>query len=201
MPRPRRSEHTRESLIEHGIELLSEHGYHGTGLKLILDTVKVPKGSFYNYFDSKEQFAAEIIEAYTATLMAQFERYLETSNDDPLTMIRKVYETMIKQFEAQGCHKGCLIGNMAAEIGGSSERCRTVMQETLEIWKRRIVELLELGQKKKQIRSDLGASELADVFWNTWEGGILRMKIDGNAASLRRSLDILLDYFLREPAG
>ncbi len=197
MARPRRSEHTRESLIEQGIELLSEHGYHGTGLKLILDTVKVPKGSFYNYFQSKEQFAAEIIESYTRSLLEQFENYLASSSDEPLVMIRKVYEAMIVQFEAQGCHKGCLVGNMAAEIGGSSQLCREAMQGTLAIWKPRIVALLKKGQTEGSVRLDLDAEELADVFWNTWEGGILRMKIDGNTKSLRRSLELMLEKFFR----
>ncbi|OUS39938.1 TetR family transcriptional regulator, partial [Oleispira antarctica] len=54
MNRPRRSEQTREALIEAGIEQLSRHGYHGTGIKQILDEVSVPKGSFYNFFASKE---------------------------------------------------------------------------------------------------------------------------------------------------
>ena len=53
MARPRRSEQTREVLIEEGIRQLAAHGYHGTGIKQILDAVCVPKGSFYNYFDSK----------------------------------------------------------------------------------------------------------------------------------------------------
>ena len=59
MNRPRRSVQTREALIEAGIEHLSVHGYHGTGIKQILDEVNVPKGSFYNFFASKEAFVAD----------------------------------------------------------------------------------------------------------------------------------------------
>ena len=41
----------KDRLLDQGVALLLEKGYHATGLKEILDTVQIPKGSFYNYFD------------------------------------------------------------------------------------------------------------------------------------------------------
>jgi len=35
--------------------MFSEHGFHGIGLKDILSAVNIPKGSFYHYFESKEE--------------------------------------------------------------------------------------------------------------------------------------------------
>lgn len=197
MSRPRRSESTREALLEAGIELLSEQGYHGTGLKQILDTVKVPKGSFYNYFPSKEQFTAEIIERYSEDLLNQFDAYLSSTSDDPKTRLHKVYNLMMASFEQQGCQKGCLLGNLAAEIAGKSAECQHAMQRTLQSWRRRCVGIFEAGQDAGQFRKDLPASELADLFWSTWEGGILRMKIDGNTRTLRQNLELLLDTLFK----
>lgn len=197
MARPRRSEHTRESIIDQGIDLLSEHGYHGTGLKLILDTVKVPKGSFYNYFESKEQFASEVISVYAQSLLDQFDAYVAQTKDDPKTIIQNVYGMMMDSFDEKGCHKGCLIGNMAAEIGGSSDLCRASMAHTLSAWKQRFLALVEAGQAHGQFRDDLSAEAIADVFWSTWEGGILRMKIDGNTDQLRASISTLLNTLLK----
>lgn len=191
MARIRRSEKTRENLLEQGINLLSEHGYHGTGLKLILDTVKVPKGSFYNYFASKEHFAAEILDTYTAQLLAQFDQYAAKSNESPLELIKNVYGIMLKSFEAEGHIKGCLLGNMAAEIGGHSELCTQSMLKTLEQWKRRIVALIEKGQQEDLIRQDISATQLTNLLWCTWEGGLLRMKIEGNTETVAQVLELL----------
>lgn len=193
MSRPRRSTQTRENLLEQGIALISEHGYHGTGLKQILDAVKVPKGSFYNYFESKEHFAAEIIATYTENLFRQFDRYLEESNDPPLQKIEHVYEFMVQDFERQNCRRGCLVGDMAAEVAGSSEMCRAAMQSTLSRWKSRVEVLLEEAVSRGEVRRDMPVDAMADLFWNAWEGGILRMKIDGHADSLRQSLSLLLN--------
>lgn len=191
MARIRRSEKTRENLLEQGIHLLSEHGYHGTGLKLILDTVKVPKGSFYNYFASKEHFAAEILDTYSAQLLQQFDEYAAKSSDSPLELIENVYSIMVKTFEAEGHIKGCLLGNMAAEIGGHSELCTQSMLRTLEQWKSRIVTLIEQAQLIQQVRTDIAANQLADLLWCAWEGALLRMKIEGNTDTVREVLALL----------
>ena len=63
----------RENLLNHGVALLMQQGYHGTGLQEILDAVQVPKGSFYNYFGSKENFAAEIIGHYIEPYLIQLQ--------------------------------------------------------------------------------------------------------------------------------
>lgn len=192
MARIRRSEKTRENLLEQGINLLSEHGYHGTGLKLILDTVKVPKGSFYNYFDSKEHFVAEILDTYATQLLAKFDVYIEQSADNPLQLIEHVYDLMLEHFEFEGHIKGCLLGNMAAEVGGHSKLCTDAMLKTVAQWKKRMVLLMEKAQQSGQIRRDIAASELTDLLWCTWEGGLLRMKIENSTATVRQALHLLL---------
>ncbi|MDB5769038.1 MAG: transcriptional regulator, TetR family, partial [Collimonas fungivorans] len=55
---------TRATLLETGLRLFAEQGYNGTGIKEIVDATGVPKGSFYNYFKSKEDFGAEVISFY-----------------------------------------------------------------------------------------------------------------------------------------
>ena len=53
---------TRTKLLQTGLRLLAENGFNGTGIKEIVDEVGVPKGSFYYYFKSKEDFTVEIIQ-------------------------------------------------------------------------------------------------------------------------------------------
>ena len=56
-----KKELNRENLLTQGVTMLMGQGYHGTGLQEILDASNIPKGSFYNYFGSKENFGAEVI--------------------------------------------------------------------------------------------------------------------------------------------
>jgi TetR/AcrR family transcriptional repressor of nem operon len=196
MARPRRSEHLREKLLEQGIELLVAQGYHGTGLKQILDEVKVPKGSFYNYFESKEKYVSEILERYNLQLLRQLDQYLDHTKDDPVTTIRNVYQTMINELERKG-QKGCLIGNLAAEIGNASNECQLIMRLAVQSWKKRLAKLIEQAQSQSLLRDDLSSEALSDILWNAWHGGLLRMKIEGNTTQLKRTIDVLLDALFK----
>jgi hypothetical protein len=51
-------------LIETGAKAFMAKGYHAVGLKEILAYARVPKGSFYYYFRSKEDFCIAIIDHY-----------------------------------------------------------------------------------------------------------------------------------------
>ena len=51
-------------LLEKGIELLWANGYNATSVNDIVMAAGVPKGSFYFYFDSKEDFAVKAIDKY-----------------------------------------------------------------------------------------------------------------------------------------
>ena len=77
MLKPTKKELNRDNLLNQGVTLLMGQGYHGTGLQEILDAVNVPKGSFYNYFGSKEDFGAEVIQHYTDPFIAQLTGHLE----------------------------------------------------------------------------------------------------------------------------
>ncbi|MBV5350484.1 TetR/AcrR family transcriptional regulator, partial [bacterium] len=49
MSRPKNPDIIRTRLLDVGLAAFAKRGYHGTGIKEIVDTANVPKGSFYNY--------------------------------------------------------------------------------------------------------------------------------------------------------
>ena len=196
MARPRRSDHLREGLLEKGIEVLISQGYHGTGLKQILDEVKVPKGSFYNYFESKENYVSEVLERYSLKLLGLFDHYLEHTKDDPLTIIRNVYQALIQELEKTG-QSGCLIGNLAAEVGNVCKECQPVMRRAVQAWKERVAKVMKRAQSQGLVRNDLSPEVMSDILLNAWHGGLLRMKIEGNTAQLKQTLDVLLDTLFK----
>ena len=53
---------TRAALLEAGKNIMFEKGYSNTGIQEVLNSVGVPKGSFYHHFNSKEDFALKIID-------------------------------------------------------------------------------------------------------------------------------------------
>lgn len=184
-------------LLQQGVISLAQRGYHGTGIKEVLDAVGVPKGSFYNYFPSKEAFVAAVIDRYSNTLLEAWDEFFTTYDGPVLEGIRTAYETVIVAYEAGGYRQGCLLGALAAEIADESELCRGEMISALDQWKRRFVVQVERGQGRGEIRNDLPAREIAEMFWDAWEGSILRMKVEKSAEPLRRTLRLMLGELVR----
>ena len=198
MARPRKSEHIREELLNQGIDLLTEHGYHGTGIKKILDAVKVPKGSFYNFFKSKEHFAAEVIDRYAVTAIKCLDQSLDNSTDDPVTTLKNAHHVLIEAIEKDGM-QGCLIGNLSAELGNASEICRLKMKQASEAWRKRYIVLLAKAQEQDLIRKDISIDAMANMLWGAWQGGLLQMKVDGNTLFLKHNLDLIMGALLKQP--
>lgn len=187
----------RDNLLNQGVKLLMEQGYHGTGLKEILDAVKIPKGSFYNYFGSKENFGAEVIQHYIEPFIKQLNAYLENSDDDALAALRRYYHELIAEAEKEGFKGGCLLGNLMGEIGDTSELCQKSLQSAVTRYRNTIRSGLIQAQQQGAVRTDLSAEEMADLLLNTWQGALLRMKIEQSSEPLKQCCRNLLDgYFI-----
>ncbi|MCG8668022.1 MAG: TetR family transcriptional regulator C-terminal domain-containing protein [Pseudomonadales bacterium] len=192
MARPRKSEHNREQLLELGASLFMEKGYSGAGIKEILGTVGVPRGSFYNYFESKEQYAAEVIRHYTDRMATQIETYVSTANEPPMKIIENIPSMIMAVAEESGC-QGCLMGSLAGEIAANSELCRQAMLEGMSRWRTGFEELFAEAQSSGEMRADLSAAALVELFWNQWQGALLKMQIEDNTEALESSFaDFLL---------
>jgi TetR/AcrR family transcriptional regulator, transcriptional repressor for nem operon len=186
----------KENLLAQGVQLLMQQGYHGTGLKEILDAVQIPKGSFYNYFSSKESFAAEVIQHYIAPFIEQLDKHLKNPDNDALTAINNYFNESIIELENAGFKGGCLLGNLMGEIGDTSDLC----QRSLQLAVQRYSDLLANGLKKAQmegtVRIDKSADDMADLLVNAWQGALLRMKIEQSSEPLKQCCyDLLDDYF------
>ena len=198
MARPRRSQPTRERLIEEGIASLLRDGYHGTGLKALLDRAEVPKGSFYNYFDSKEDFAIAAIERYAECLAKQLEDSLEGA-EDPLIGLRAFFKSQMDEFVAAGFIGGCLVANLGSELEGN-DACREVLGESMRGYRDGLMGALADAQADGLLRPDLTSEQMADLLVAAWEGAVIRMKIERSLKPLEQCLEQLLDGYF-QPVG
>ncbi len=188
----------KENLLSQGVQLLMEQGYHGTGLKEILDAVEIPKGSFYNYFASKENYAAEVIQHYINPFINQLANHLKNPGQDALTALNRYFDELIEELEDAHFKGGCLLGNLMGEIGDTSDIC----QQSLLLAVNRYHAVLAIGIKKAQgegsLRTDKSAEDMADLLLNGWQGAMLRMKIEQSSVPLQQCRDDLLnDYFMK----
>lgn len=195
MSEPGSIDTTKRLILDQGVALFMKKGYHGTGLNDVLTAAKVPKGSFYYYFESKEAFGVQAVAHYLAPFIEQLTARLRTPDRTGLAALEEYFRALIADLEAADFQGGCLLGNLMGEIGDSSPAARTALKTAVD----RYSELLESGlaraQREGVVRSDRSARAMADLLIDAWQGALLRMKIERSSAPLCAFLDeILLGY-------
>ncbi|MEN8374732.1 MAG: TetR family transcriptional regulator C-terminal domain-containing protein [Gemmatimonadota bacterium] len=194
MPKQERSIRTRDLLLEEGLSALIRRGYNGTGIKEVLEEAGVPKGSFYNYFESKEDFASQVIDLYADRFHAELG---EAFADGPgaLDRVRDYFDEEIpRQLEAGA---GCLLGNLGAEVGATNPGLRQAMARGMGGTRERFAGAIEQGQADGTVRTDRTAEELAGVLFAAWEGALLRMQVEASREPLDEFSRLMIDDFLR----
>ena len=171
---------TREALIRCGMELLTEQGFNNTGLEQILKKVSVPKGSFYHYFENKEAYGYVVLEEYSKFFIHKLDKHLSNEELPALDRLKAFIEDAIQGVERFHFKRGCLVGNLTLELGASHEQFREKLDTVFNTWKAQITNCLELAKIEGTMAQSADSNELADFFWISWEGAVMRAKLTQN---------------------
>ncbi|TDN61562.1 TetR/AcrR family transcriptional regulator [Paraburkholderia sp. BL10I2N1] len=174
----------RGALIRSGMELLTEQSFTATGLDAMLKRVNVPKGSFYHYFENKDAFGREVMNAYDAYFCAKLDRWLLDDSCSPLGRLRAFVEDAKAGMARHTFARGCLVGNLGQEIGALPAGYREQLAGILQGWQDRVAECLRAAQRHGELAGRADCDALAAFFWIGWEGAVLRARLVRNAAPL-----------------
>jgi TetR/AcrR family transcriptional repressor of nem operon len=192
-----RGDKSRTALVEHGTQLMLRSGYAGTGLVELLQTAGVPKGSFYNHFDSKEAFGVELVQRCYAEHDELLASLLTQTDRSPLERVRSYFELLLQRaVEANPPMRGCLMGMLALEMAGSSEPLRESVSDAFQRWQDRLAGLLRQAQDAGELAPEQDPQQLAAVLLEAWEGALMRARATHDLESLRHSIDLALGGLL-----
>lgn len=89
-----------EGLRETGRELFAQYGIRKTSISELTEAVGIGKGTFYQFYDSKEDLYVDILEQYTETLIPQLLRESVQKYDDPERAITALLNETLDEFES-----------------------------------------------------------------------------------------------------
>lgn len=168
---------TKSSILKVGAEIVHNKGFNNTGIQEILKGAGVPKGSFYFYFQNKEDFGLQLIDFYAEVLFARLERSSARRELSPLNRLRGFFAEFLDLFECNECRGGCPIGNMAQEMGDLNEDFRIRLEQVFGRMQAMLVEFLNEARAAGEVDPDLEAHDVAGFILNSWQGAILQMKV------------------------
>jgi TetR/AcrR family transcriptional repressor of nem operon len=195
MPKP----DTKEKILQIGSDLIHRKGFHYTGLQEILQAAGVPKGSFYNYFKSKEDFGLQVIDYFVHYFDTVTKDHLEDRSIPPLKRIEKILDFFMEYFKSEEFTRGCPVGNLSQEMADISPAFRHRLKNAIDAMVGAYAKVLIEAQIKGDIPEDLDVREAAYFIVSSWHGALIRMKIEKSADSLGNHKKFIFESVLKSP--
>jgi AcrR family transcriptional regulator len=195
--RQRRSTETRERLFRAALRLFGQKGFAETTVEDITNAADVGKGTFFNYFPSKEH----ILIAFSDMQLSKLQESVDQMREGREPM-REFFRSMTLRMteepaKAPDVVRALLLANL------SSSSVRDVMRERNTRSEGLLTQLIQIGQERGEFRRDVPALELAQVFRQTTFGTLLMWSVYGDASlaeRIERAMEILwMGIAPREP--
>lgn len=190
--------HNKDDIVQVGLDIVLSRGFNATGVEAVLKQANIPKGSFYNFFSSKEEFALAVIDKFVAERREILYPIFADESLSPLERAKRSFEGLIATFEDNNCTKGCLIGNLGQEMSDQSENVRQRLEVALQEWTKGLTALLLQAQQEKSIPADADARMLAENLISSFQGALLRSKVKKSVEPLRDFIHLYFDWFLAQ---
>jgi TetR/AcrR family transcriptional regulator, transcriptional repressor for nem operon len=186
----------RQRLLAAGQELIYNRGFADVGVAEFAAAAGIPKGSFYNYFANKEQYAAEVAAAYWADIEAAYGPILSDPALAPLTRVTRYFQALTDDHADRGYLVGCLIGNLTLELAAVSEQARATLLGVLTRWENALAGCLWEAEQDGQLTPGRNLTELAALLIEAWEGAVMRGKLDRSRTAYERFERVTLPRLL-----
>ena len=191
---------TREKLLEVGAQAFAEKSFNSCGLAEILQRAGVPKGSFYHYFASKEDFGVALIERAIAEHVEALRPVLSDRRRSPLARLRAVFEHGLEECREHGAARQCLIPKLALETAQLSEPVHAAVKCAYEQWSALLAQVIREAQAAGELDRGRDPERLANLLVMLWEGATIRMQIDRSLRPVEDFFAFVFEQLLR-PAG
>ncbi|UTS88149.1 TetR/AcrR family transcriptional regulator [Rhizobium anhuiense] len=181
---------TRERLISEGMRQLLAHGYDGVGIGPILKAVDVPKGSFYYFFQSKDDFVVAVVEAYEEKYRQVREKFFTDMSLRPLARLDAYFAALEQEYKAAAPYAGCIYGMIAQSAAGRSAVVLDALAASFERWEKSIQGVLAAAQQDGDIDSDENINDLTASIVDAYEGALIRAKAKDGVLAFTRFREI-----------
>lgn len=172
-------------LLEAGAEIIWRKGFNNTGIQEILKKAGIPKGSFYFYFNNKEDFGLELIDVFAGMIKTRLTAQLEKKDLSCKERLRAFFNGQNQIIEFQDFTTGCPIGNLAQEMSGLNEAFRNKLLDTVSELSEKVIACLDEGINSGEFDKSLDAAAFTDFMINSWEGAVIKAKLTRSAKPLK----------------
>jgi TetR/AcrR family transcriptional regulator, transcriptional repressor for nem operon len=188
----------REDILKAGLKVMFQSGYQGASVRDICASAGAPQGSFTNHFRSKEAFAKEVLDRYFANLKEYVKEALGDKSLTPRQRLKRYLDIISGVLADDKWSRGCLIGDFSLETASQSKFLRQRLEAIFQDWRAPFASCISEAQAVGEIESTFDPMDLAEFLLASWEGAILRMKVERGPAAIERFKKIIFQTVFKE---
>lgn len=186
----KRSESTREKILDAAKDLVMSKGFAGTSIEDVLKEIDLTKGAFFHYFKSKSDLARALVERYALgdlKMFQTFDRQSREESDDPLEQVLiflKLFEAYISNSKDPA--PGCMYAVYTYESRQFDTDILDFVSDTLRQWTSIYVRKFQEVLDRYDPAIPITARELAEMIVSVIEGGLVLQRAHGDTGTTKR---------------
>ncbi len=170
--RERRRAETRERIFHAAMQLFAERGFFATTVEDITEAADVGKGTFFNYFPSKEHVLGVLHEIQLRKVSAA----LAVAQAHKQS-IRDVLGNLTLHAAEEPARSQLLARGLLATVL-SSDAVREMMVDVMARGREMLMQIVRMGQERGEIRSEVAAQDVAFTLQQLVLGTVLLWSIN-----------------------
>lgn len=184
----KKSEKTREFILEKCAPVFNQKGYIGTSLSDLENATGLTKGCIYGLFRNKEELAVACFD-YARSLIHERMESEAKKKDNAIEKLRAIFD-MYRTFpEFWPVKGGCPILNTSIEADDTNPELQERVVKALEIWRRYFASIITRGIRNGEIQPNANPHVIATLFIALLEGATMMSKAYNDSSSLGIVLD------------
>lgn len=184
-----KSADTRQQILDTAKDIILGKGFAAVGLNEILSTAGVPKGSFYHYFKSKEQFGDALLEHYFDNYLQMLEHTLKDDGSTNSSRLLKFFQTWLDTQSSDATTDKCLIVKLSAEVTDLSEAMRITLKNGTDRVIARLTNCMQEGIRKGEFPANFDANTVTAEIYYMWIGATLLTKVNHTRTALECAMN------------
>jgi TetR/AcrR family transcriptional repressor of nem operon len=170
----------RHSILANAQRIMAAKGFSAVGLNEILTASRVPKGSFYHYFGSKDAFGEALLESYFEDYLADLDAMLSAPGLNMAQRLMNYWKNWQDTQSLSDCQGKCLAVKLGAEVADLSEAMRLALKRGTAGITDRLARAIEAAVAEGSVSVDGAPGAIAQSLYQLWLGASVMVKIVRN---------------------
>ena len=185
---------TKDKLLDAAQRLMLAKGFPATTVEEICETAGLTKGSFFHYFESKDDLGTAVLDRYAEQGLGRLDSAPFRRQSDPLKRLIASIDFWIDFINDPSTECGCLLGNFAQELSDTHPEIRARCARYFDQWTQMLKQDFDEARSVYRPRAQIDTQGLAEHYVAVVEGALLLTKAKRDRKVFERNLGHLKRY-------